>query len=269
MRLLLLFSLLTLQYGCVPNQGLSTSSAAWINVNNISKLKRGMTQAEVLSVMHQPYSDQVFVLDDATYDLWFYVTSGTILGQSRMMPANLTPLAFKDGRLIGWGKGYASYLSLRQAEIEKAKLAPPPPPPTPATEVKELENKPLENVLAPQNTSPTGPNQKPGKQKGQPKRAEPPLNLSPLEPQNPPPPNQQGQEGAKPKGPPPKPTGPDWAPLEQEPWPADQPPPPQQTTMSKPPEKKEPEKKDPKSVPLTDEDEEMLRKEQEQDFDQT
>jgi hypothetical protein len=167
-----------------------------------------MTQADVARIMRQPYDSQLFVFGDDTYDLWFYVTSATVLGQSRMMPANLTQIAFKNGILIGWGRGFLNYLNARKVEIEQERAAPLPAPTVPQSD--QRENKSLEKILTP--TTPTTP------------------------------------QSVTPKGPPPAP-----APV-------------QHTTMSRPPDKKEP---DPKQVPLTDEDEEMLRDEKQQDFDQT
>ena len=106
MRLAFFILIFSVLCGCMPNQGLSTAADSEINIRNISRLERGMNQVQVLKIMRQPYSDSVFVLENDTYDVWFYVTNPTALGQSRMVPLNLTPLAFKNGILIGWGKNY-------------------------------------------------------------------------------------------------------------------------------------------------------------------
>ncbi len=103
----------------MPNQCLSASAAAETNVVNLSRLEPGMNQAQVLKIMRHPYNDQTIVLDNTPYDVWFYVTGPVVLGQSRMMPANLTPLIFNHGILIGWGSGYYTMLRARQLEARK------------------------------------------------------------------------------------------------------------------------------------------------------
>jgi len=187
----------------MPNNGLSDTATAEVNVFHIARLERGMNQVQVLKIMRHPYSDQVFILDNDTYDVWFYVTSRRVLGQSRMMPMNMTPLAFKNGILIGWGNAYYNLIKKRQAEIEKALRPPPPPKPIPKETEQGPENIQLEKVLQkpadpnnqnknlppapssypnapPKNPAPTG-ESKPGQP------VEPSMNLSPLEPQQPPP----------------------------------------------------------------------------------
>lgn len=114
------FLLFIFLQSCMPNQSLSTASAAEINIENLARIQKGMTQIEVLKIMHQPYSDTVVLMDNDTYDVWFYVTEPTVLGQSRMVPLNLTPLVFKNGILIGWGHPYYNYLKNRQLENETA-----------------------------------------------------------------------------------------------------------------------------------------------------
>ncbi|HSX38042.1 MAG TPA: DUF3192 domain-containing protein, partial [Chlamydiales bacterium] len=104
--------------GCMPNCSLSTAGAAEVNVANLARIHRGMTQVEVLKIMRQPYEDSVFRMDNDIYDVWFYVTAPTALGQSRMVPLNLTPLTFKNGVLIGWGYSYYNYLKKMQIEGE-------------------------------------------------------------------------------------------------------------------------------------------------------
>jgi outer membrane protein assembly factor BamE (lipoprotein component of BamABCDE complex) len=161
--------------GCLANNGLGTMADSEVNISRISRLYIGMKQTEVLQIMRQPYSHETFEINDATYDVWFYVTRPTVLGQSRMVPQNLTPLTFKNGELIGWGFAYYDYLlkeedaiaaekagasdkKLEDEELERIlqspsnnktppKTAPPaktpPPPPPPKDEVKK---KPTDTV---------------------------------------------------------------------------------------------------------------------------
>ena len=210
MRLVFFLVAFSILQGCVPNLGLSTLANAELNVTNLSRLKKGMTQAEVLKIMRHPYSDQVFVMDKDIYDVWFYVKEPTVLGQSRMVPLNLTPLTFKNGKLIGSGYGYFNYLKRRKEEAENPKpiRQPTAPPLTPKMERGPKEDIELEKLLQPlpvqqpksvplqqpktQPAPKVAPSQQPRPKQSSPKGGgqpavptEQPLDLSPLEPQQP------------------------------------------------------------------------------------
>jgi outer membrane protein assembly factor BamE (lipoprotein component of BamABCDE complex) len=116
-----------LLHSCVANDGLGSSSTAQINIDHLSRLCVGMNQAEVLNIMQQPYSQQTFDMDESVFDVWFYVTKPTVLGQTRMVPMNLTPLTFKNGELIGWGFSYYNYLVKRKKSANKALRGPTAP----------------------------------------------------------------------------------------------------------------------------------------------
>lgn len=110
MKKLLFFTFLAFLPSCwLPNQGLSTLAMSDINVDRLSALRVGMSQKEVLQIMRKPYSYETFTIDKNIYDVWFYVTRPTILGQSRMVHQNLTPLAFKNGVYLGTGYSYYNY----------------------------------------------------------------------------------------------------------------------------------------------------------------
>lgn len=94
---------------------------ATVNVSNLPRLAIGMNEAEVLKIMHHPYSQETHTIQCDTYDVWFYVTRTTALGQSRMVPLNLTPLTFKNGRLIGWGYDHYHHIF----HLHKKQKAPP------------------------------------------------------------------------------------------------------------------------------------------------
>lgn len=181
--------------GCMPNMGLGTSADADNNVYNLSRLTCGMTEKEVLCIMRCPYCDETFIVDGDTYDVWFYVTEPTVLGQSRMVPLNLTPLTFKNGKLVGWGYSYYNYLRKRELSQEKPEITPPPAEKAPETEDIDLEKTlkkaaPGGTAPSPQIEQKTQPDSTPSPKqpvkggKSQPKRAEPAENLSPLERQD-------------------------------------------------------------------------------------
>jgi hypothetical protein len=107
-----------------------------------------MDEFEVLQVMRRPYSEESFQIGDNEYKIWFYVTRVTALGQSRMVQPNLTPLAFRNGQLIGWGYDYYRWMLKKQAEQEDAledqRNATPPAP-----SAKPAEDKGIEEALKP------------------------------------------------------------------------------------------------------------------------
>jgi hypothetical protein len=104
----------------VANNALYTGSLSEKNVNNMARLYPGMDEFDVLQVMRRPYSEESFALGADEYKVWFYVTRVTGLGQSRMVAQNLTPFAFRNGILIGWGYDYYRWMLKKQAEQEDA-----------------------------------------------------------------------------------------------------------------------------------------------------
>jgi len=131
-----LLALTLLFASCQANDSLYTGSLSEKNVDNIARLYIGMDEFEVRQVMRRPYSQETVTIGSDSYELWYYVTKVTGLGQSRMVAQNLTPLAFKNGVLIGWGYDYYRWLMKKEAveqdEQENKRLAPP-------TEDKGLE----------------------------------------------------------------------------------------------------------------------------------
>ena len=153
-----------LLHGCVANDGLGSSSTAQINIDHLSRLCVGMNQTEVLGIMQQPYSQQTFNMDESVFDVWFYVTKPTVLGQTRMVPMNLTPLTFKNGELIGWGFSYYNYLVKRKKAANKILKGPTAPieklvQPKEDVELEKSLQKlvvPTGEPQAPQTTAPAG-----------------------------------------------------------------------------------------------------------------
>lgn len=129
--------------GCMSNQGLQTLASSEANVWNFSRISEGMTQAQVMRIMRKPYDYKTIeVCGEACldiYDIWFYVIRPTVLGQSRLVHQNLTPVVFKNGILLGWG--YHIYDKVAQSQRsalsnEEKKL-----------KDKELEDKNIEKAL--------------------------------------------------------------------------------------------------------------------------
>src|SRR5579872_5592875 len=101
--------------GCVSNTGLQTDAVSETNRYRLSRVRKGMYEAQVLSVMRQPYNYETFQIGEDVYDVWFYVTNPTVLGQSRMVAQNLTPLSFKNGILVGTGYDYYYFITREMA----------------------------------------------------------------------------------------------------------------------------------------------------------
>lgn len=205
--------LLLILSGCMANDGLGSLATSETNIYKMSYLSLGMKQWEVLQLMRQPYSYETFEIDDSVYDVWFYVTKPTVLGQSRMVPQNLTPLTFKNGELIGWGFAYYHYLvkkeeaidaqktdsaekKLEDEDLEKALQTPPSSKTTPQKPVKPIPAPPAEPVekkKPPQNT----PTQKPTPKKTETIKVTP-LKVEPMDKLQPNAPQKQKVEPLKP-----------------------------------------------------------------------
>lgn len=59
-------------------------------------------QKNVLEIIRKPYTCECPMIDKEIYNVCFYMTQPTILGQSRKVLKNLTILVSKTGLLPGW-----------------------------------------------------------------------------------------------------------------------------------------------------------------------
>jgi len=80
------------------------------NVTNLSRITLGMDEGEVRQKLHTPYKEETVQLKDDLYDVWFYVTNPAVLGQTRMVHYNLTPLTFRNDLLVSVGWDYYQQL---------------------------------------------------------------------------------------------------------------------------------------------------------------
>ena len=87
----------------MTNNSLSTLAQSQENIWNLSRLSIGMCENDVLRIMDKPYKTQRIECEDKKYEVWFYVTKPSGLGQGRLVKQNVTPLTFQDGVLQGWG----------------------------------------------------------------------------------------------------------------------------------------------------------------------
>ncbi len=112
---------LLLLTGCMANDGAGTLSMAQENVWNLARIEIGMTETDVLKIMHCPHKKQTIEKGGQAYYVWFYVTKPTALAQERLVRQNVTPLTFKKGVLQGWGFDYYDHIAAGpQKGIRKA-----------------------------------------------------------------------------------------------------------------------------------------------------
>ncbi len=85
--------------GCGGAVGLAAAG----NRNNLNKIEIGMTKVEVREIMGKPHQREA----DTEYEWWSYLThnSDPIYGIV-YREKDFTPVAFKDGKLIGWGRNF-------------------------------------------------------------------------------------------------------------------------------------------------------------------
>lgn len=128
--------------GCMASNGLQYEAMSETNQYHLARVRKGMSQRQVLYIMHKPYSYESFEAEDDIYDVWFYVTRATGLDQTRMVPQNLTPLTFKNGILVGTGYSWYYYAMKEQAgEVAAQKI------PVEKQQTHESEDKTFEKTL--------------------------------------------------------------------------------------------------------------------------
>ena len=71
------------------------------NVENSKRLRIGQTKSEVLAIMGEPVSDEIY----CTPDVWFYFIQ-TVWMDGLTTEDECMPLVFEDGKLIGWGNEF-------------------------------------------------------------------------------------------------------------------------------------------------------------------
>lgn len=92
------------------------------NIINISSLQVGMTQDQVLEIMGSPYKTEVKTFNNVNYEVWYYITEPTILGQTQLITRNFTPLVFVSNQLKGWGRNFYKFTFKIENENWKKEL---------------------------------------------------------------------------------------------------------------------------------------------------
>ncbi|NGX34686.1 MAG: hypothetical protein K1060chlam1_01039 [Candidatus Anoxychlamydiales bacterium] len=108
-KLLLFISMILVLNGCFKNP-IKTGAISEENRINLSSLAIGMTQQQVLDTMGYPYKTEEKISQNKIYEVWYYITERTLLGQSKLITRNFTPVVFEAGHLIGWGSNFYKYI---------------------------------------------------------------------------------------------------------------------------------------------------------------
>ncbi|MFH1441154.1 MAG: DUF3192 domain-containing protein [Candidatus Omnitrophota bacterium] len=113
--LLLMFMLIS---GCA---GLSMYEAVSPNKSNLAKLRVDMPEDEAMKIMgDKPISSSSMSIDNpyrvesmeaatGSYKIVYYVTQ-VVLDDDTISDEELTPIVFKDGKLVGWGWNFMENL---------------------------------------------------------------------------------------------------------------------------------------------------------------
>lgn len=125
--------------GCLTSNGLEYEAISDTNQYHLARVRKGMSEKQVLQIMHKPYSYETFQVDDDIYDVWFYVIRPIGLDQTRMVPQNLTPLTFKNGVLVGTGYNWYYYAMKEQVAEAAAQIPEIETPKTQEAEDKKFE----------------------------------------------------------------------------------------------------------------------------------
>jgi hypothetical protein len=124
MRIGFLLGFFLLLTACLSNNTLETHAIAENNIYRLRQLCVGMSEDEVFVRMRAPVKEEQVVIENDQYDIWFYITKRTSLDQDHLMRRNLTPLIFKNERLIG--SGYTLYDRVIYLAAIPSDLVPPP-----------------------------------------------------------------------------------------------------------------------------------------------
>ena len=95
-KLICLFVAVVLLSGCGVTRGI----VAGTNRSKLNSLEMGMTKDQVLALMGKPYKREAY----EGVEYWLYETEWISDGVTT--DEELTPIAFKNGKVDGWGRNY-------------------------------------------------------------------------------------------------------------------------------------------------------------------
>lgn len=77
-----------------------TEGEAARNRANLLQLSIGQTKSQVAAIMGAPYKTEMYSRESGQIEFWLYLT------EAGVQDSHLTPLAFENGLLKGWGRNY-------------------------------------------------------------------------------------------------------------------------------------------------------------------
>ncbi len=81
------------------------------NITNSKNLRVGMTKNQVLEVMGQPITDELFCKPD----VWYYFIQ-SVWQDGLTTEDECMPLVFEEGKLVGWGNPFYAKYRLKPEE---------------------------------------------------------------------------------------------------------------------------------------------------------
>lgn len=134
--LLLAAAILLAPAGCALNPWYTASR----NIDNSKRLRVGMTKSEVLDVMGEPLTDEIFCKPDCWY---YYIEPVWVDGLTT--EEECMPLVFEEGKLVGWGRGF--FVRYR---LERKNAAQKGPASVPGAAIDSALGSPLPSSGSPQ-----------------------------------------------------------------------------------------------------------------------
>ena len=101
--------------GCAGSR-VANMKIADVNRDNLLELNVGQSKSQVLSIMGKPHKTEAYSMYGDNLEFWLYITQGG--GSMYLQDHNFTPLAFRDGKLQGWGRNYYDRAIKVEAEID-------------------------------------------------------------------------------------------------------------------------------------------------------
>lgn len=101
---------------------ISACATSPMGISNTRKklmnLELGMPKKEVLKIMGQPYSREVYASNSGeSLEFLIYITQYTMSGS--IPDSDTTPVCLKGGKVVGWGRNYYEAVIKHEVTIER------------------------------------------------------------------------------------------------------------------------------------------------------